>query len=794
MTSWLRLLTTRAGHWMSSLPARQEPRGRATVLWSALALVLALLIAVLTLLAPRVDQRLDPGRLAVRTGQAFEVALGRLIAFPFAVTGDALYSQHISRLEVLEDGHPLGPAHSLHQTIATAGGGAYSHWGKALILSTSDGSDPRTNGRDYRVRAQAGAHPALWWLLLTATTVAVYLFVYHSEPRRFRRAFLRLDDDSGLGCTAAFAITGSAAAVFLLLRDWEAARTISVSAAGFLPLSDAIGYWNCASEIAARGELTQNIEWCGKRLTYTTFLAAVLGLTNWHPHLMYLAQALVVGLAVAGLALQVARLTGLAGGTLVAATLLAYANEQALGVTMTEVAGLTAGATGLALLLHGAERARPLALAAGLALLSVAQVSRSGAMLILPAVVLWVVLMAPRLGLRRWTAVGVAILALSSGFVLQHALAQSLHVKAGASFGNFSLTLYGLSVGGEGWQQAYKDYPELFRQADPSAGAAAAARAEPGAPQRVPPGYDLSGAYRQVYTLAFANILRAPDVFFGACLRAAGQYPHSMFEFVPGSPQSVWYLNLLLIMGIAWCLYHWRSPVNLLLLAAIAGEATSAPLIIEDGGIRLFAGSIGLRVVLAALGLRAASTLLWPRQMALAQRLVARSGWARGTPVLAVATATALIGLSILPATGLLAFARLPVVAAPACPAGEEQIVTRFDRESATLTLALDEQASGVFPLLVVRPGALLANMDGTWFAPDFAALKPGVTIVNALRREPHDFGHARGLLLEPRPAWLTPGTLVRACAAPDDFVSIASRNYLRARSLEPVQTQGHGE
>lgn len=56
-----------------------------------------------------------------------------------------------SRLEVTEDRHPLGPAHSPHADIIEKGNGRYSHWQSSLIFSTSDNSDPNTNGRAYRI-------------------------------------------------------------------------------------------------------------------------------------------------------------------------------------------------------------------------------------------------------------------------------------------------------------------------------------------------------------------------------------------------------------------------------------------------------------------------------------------------------------------------------------------------------------------------------------------------------------------------------------------------------------------
>ncbi|MGY8635717.1 glycosyltransferase, partial [Bradyrhizobium sp. 14AA] len=58
-----------------------------------------------------------------------------------------------SALELFEDGVPLGPAHALHDEIATLGEGRFSHWARDLLFSSSDGQDPRHNGRRYVVIA-----------------------------------------------------------------------------------------------------------------------------------------------------------------------------------------------------------------------------------------------------------------------------------------------------------------------------------------------------------------------------------------------------------------------------------------------------------------------------------------------------------------------------------------------------------------------------------------------------------------------------------------------------------------
>ena len=83
-----------------------------------------------------------------------------------------------SRLTLHEDGRPLGPAQASHDRVRAAGGGAFSHWCGHLWFSTSDGSDPRTNGRRYEARAPWTPGPT--WLYLAAglgTFGAVLLLV-----------------------------------------------------------------------------------------------------------------------------------------------------------------------------------------------------------------------------------------------------------------------------------------------------------------------------------------------------------------------------------------------------------------------------------------------------------------------------------------------------------------------------------------------------------------------------------------------------------------------------------------
>ena len=56
-----------------------------------------------------------------------------------------------SPLLVLENGQLLGPGHYPFSAIRDFGGGIYVHYREHLWFSTSDNTDPRTNGRTYEI-------------------------------------------------------------------------------------------------------------------------------------------------------------------------------------------------------------------------------------------------------------------------------------------------------------------------------------------------------------------------------------------------------------------------------------------------------------------------------------------------------------------------------------------------------------------------------------------------------------------------------------------------------------------
>lgn len=71
------------------------------------------------------------------------------IGYDLNEIGDSQEQPQKSTLRLFENGVELGPAHSNHDDIRKYGLGQFSHWGNTLYFSTSDNSNPLTNGRKY---------------------------------------------------------------------------------------------------------------------------------------------------------------------------------------------------------------------------------------------------------------------------------------------------------------------------------------------------------------------------------------------------------------------------------------------------------------------------------------------------------------------------------------------------------------------------------------------------------------------------------------------------------------------
>jgi hypothetical protein len=87
-----------------------------------------------------------------RVYQATGFSFNSPLEYRFLPFADEMQEAQHSPVLLYENDKLLGPAHSSTVDIKNLGSGRYAHLkGRGLIFSTSDNSDPNTNGRNYWV-------------------------------------------------------------------------------------------------------------------------------------------------------------------------------------------------------------------------------------------------------------------------------------------------------------------------------------------------------------------------------------------------------------------------------------------------------------------------------------------------------------------------------------------------------------------------------------------------------------------------------------------------------------------
>lgn len=100
-----------------------------------------------------------------------------------------------SQCKLLENGKPLPFPHALHSRIREQGGGHYSHWPPGILyFSTSDSSDPRTNGRKYAlVSTESYLQKSTSFVLTDSNSEITVPVDFHREPHPLKMIWQNLD-------------------------------------------------------------------------------------------------------------------------------------------------------------------------------------------------------------------------------------------------------------------------------------------------------------------------------------------------------------------------------------------------------------------------------------------------------------------------------------------------------------------------------------------------------------------------------------------------------------------------
>ena len=319
-------------------------------------------------------------------------------------------------------------------------------------------------------------------------------------------------------------------------------------------------------------------EWCHRRAIYPTLLSGVTWIAQQNIFYTLLLQAMIVGLSIFIVVRRSSVYVGTVGVAVISVLLLRYATTDLFTSTMTENAGLIFGCLGFASLIGSSEKKSITWLVIGIVLFSVALNARAGAFFLLPCLVLWAGIAAHTFNKNVWAWMVAAALAATTGFALQAALVISVGGSASSSHGNFSYVIYGLSVGGLGWQQALIDHPELASLSD-------------------------ALTSKAIYALAWNNIKTQPELLMQGLLKsiplfiAAGTYGFEKLGALAPWVKICWWAGWVPLFANA------KKPIYLLIALASLGIIASTPFVLMDGGPRSFAATIIVDVIQIALGL-----------------------------------------------------------------------------------------------------------------------------------------------------------------------------------------------
>jgi hypothetical protein len=218
-------------------------------------LLLHIAVAGLVWFGPSFQASIASASIEEEQGAAYVVAV-HLENFLYVLPADTTETPFSSKLAMAENGNLLGPPHSLHASIRENGGGRFSHWGNSIIFSTSDNSDPRTNGRIYSIASPTTLNTPLR-IVLSVTLVLADLAFFVSF-RQDILAFLRVWASAILGFVALSAIGVTALAAFgefgaVVVAQAgapaDAALAIRVLQHAFLGCLISFGFWAAGAGI-----------------------------------------------------------------------------------------------------------------------------------------------------------------------------------------------------------------------------------------------------------------------------------------------------------------------------------------------------------------------------------------------------------------------------------------------------------------------------------------------------------------------------------------------------------------
>lgn len=386
---------------------------------------------------------------------------------------------------------------------------------------------------------------------------------------------------SRVSMVSVFILAVASAIIFALpvLAAWYSAKSTDVVLAGLVPWNDASGYFNCARDLLGWRDISAE---CSRRPFYSVMLANLMayGGNNLQHALFF--QGTIIGIASFFCSYEVWRKHGLGAALGIFATLFIFASQFVM-TTMTENAGLLFGILAFYIFWRSTQNGFSLAGFAFAALiLTIGLNARGGALFVLPALVVWLVIYNPGSGrLRGLAGAAVVSTAITIGFLSPFLLIGIFNGVIGDTHSNLPFMLYGLAAGGAPYTQIFTDNPEIFTGKNTG-----------------------KETTRIMYEIIFAHIQDRPDLLAKGYILGLAHYFKELMRFFPYAEIRLIFF-ILWLAGVALCVKHIRNSGFGLLVFMQMGVFVSSPFMTWSSESRVFATTHPLDAAFVAIGLLA---------------------------------------------------------------------------------------------------------------------------------------------------------------------------------------------
>jgi hypothetical protein len=379
-------------------------------------------------------------------------------------------------------------------------------------------------------------------------------------------------------------------ALFALpLRQLWNGEVISYSAiGGLLPYSDASGYYYDARNMI-EGLLISRYSVNASRLIFTSTMGSLLYITGQNLLQSVTIIAFINATACYRLAREVQRIWGTLLAVILLFLLFSF-YKLFSGIFLSESLGFPIGVLAAAVTLHGIHNRKRFEIAFGIFLFTLTIQIRPGAMLIIPALLVWILYSA-----RSWwnkTDAKKFAITCFAGFAaaifIIWLFTKFLGSPIAENFSQVSYLVLALVRGGVHPEEVLKQYPELASNLN---------QAE---------------VNRFLFHLAWESFKNQPGTLFSGIYKVYASYfsTQGAFVFIFGKSKLASGIVLILfVVGLLKSIAKWRNPVNSFILFTGLGILASVPLA-NYVGYRAYSASFAISFLLVIVGLSVLTDLI----------------------------------------------------------------------------------------------------------------------------------------------------------------------------------------